>query len=289
MEIGLIGLGRMGAGVQERLRAAGHTVVGFDQDPARSEVDSPTALIEALAAPRVLWLMLPAGDATQGILDTLAPLLRPGDTIIDGGNAYYRDSQRRAQTFGASGIEYVDAGVSGGVAGAAAGYCVMVGGADAAVAAIEPLLIALAVPHGYAHVGASGAGQYVKMVHNGIEYGMLQAYAEGFDLLRASDFELDLAGLSQLWNQGSVIRSWLLELAADALTADPALQSLEPYVDDSGEGRWTVQEAVDRGVPAGVLAQALFSRFASRDDDSFALRFIAALRREFGGHATRSR
>ena len=202
----------------------------------------------------------------------------PGDTIIDGGNAYYRDSQRRAQTFGAIGIEYVDAGVSGGVAGAAAGYCVMVGGADAAVAAIEPLLIALAVPHGYAHVGASGAGHYVKMVHNGIEYGMLQAYAEGFDLLRASDFELDLAGLSQLWNQGSVIRSWLLELAADALTADPALQSLEPYVDDSGEGRWTVQEAVDRGVPAGVLAQALFSRFASRDDDSFALRFIAALR-----------
>jgi 6-phosphogluconate dehydrogenase len=287
MKIGLIGLGRMGAGIAERLRRSGHEVVGYDRDPAVSEVASLRELVDALSPPRVVWVMVPAGQPTEATLRELADLVSSGDILIDGGNSYYKDSKRRAKELGERDIRFLDAGTSGGVWGLEAGFCLMVGGPPDAFETVEPILAALAPEEGYAHVGPSGAGHYTKMVHNGIEYGMLQAYAEGFDLLQASDFDLDLHQLSALWNHGSVVRSWLLELAERAFAKDPKLESLRGYVDDSGEGRWTVLEAVERGVAAGTLAQSLFSRFTSREEDPFSMRVIAALRNEFGGHAVK--
>jgi 6-phosphogluconate dehydrogenase len=262
MQVGLVGLGRMGGGIRARLLRAGHRVVAYDLDPARSDAASLAALAAALTPPRVVWLMLPAGAATAEAIDTLATLLAPGDTIVDGANGQYGEAQQRAAGLAARGIEFLDAGVSGGIWGEADGYCVMAGGEPAAVAALAPLWDALAEPGGFAHVGPAGAGHYVKMVHNGIEYGLMEAYAEGFALLRAYDAPVDLARVAALWQHGSVVRSWLLELIERAVTADPELRGLRGVVADSGEGRWTVQEAAARGVPAPALSAALFARFA---------------------------
>jgi 6-phosphogluconate dehydrogenase len=228
--------------------------------------------------------MVPAGEPTESTLKELAGLVSPGDILIDGGNSYYKDSMRRAKELGARGIRFLDIGTSGGIWGLEVGFCLMVGGPRDAFETVEPVLRTLAPDNGYAHVGPSGAGHFTKMAHNGIEYGMLQAYAEGFALIHASEFGLDLRQIAALWNQGSVVRSWLLELAERAFAKSPGLDSLRGYVDDSGEGRWTVLDAVERGVPAGAIAQSLFNRFASREEDSFAMRVIAALRNEFGGH-----
>jgi 6-phosphogluconate dehydrogenase len=284
MKLGLVGLGRMGAGIAERLRRAGHEVTGYDANPSVSEVPSLAALVEKLSPPRAVWVMVPAGAPTDGVIDELAGLLQRDDILIDGGNSYYKDSIRHGQQLSEKGIRFIDAGTSGGIWGLAEGFCIMTGGPRDAFEVIEPLLRDLAPEGGYAHLGPSGAGHFAKMVHNGIEYGMLQAYAEGFHLLHAAGFDYDLAAVSKLWNHGSVVRSWLLELAERAFEKDPGLSALRGYVDDSGEGRWTVLEAVERGVPAPVISEALFARFASRDDNSFAMRTIAALRNEFGGH-----
>ena len=287
MRIGLAGLGRMGGGIRERLRRAGHEVVGYDLDAELRDADSLEALVEALDPPRVVWLMLPSGEATEGAFAELTGLLSAGDLVIEGGNSRYTDSIRRAGQAEERGLRFLDCGVSGGVWGLEAGYCLMVGGAAEAFADAEPLFAALAPEGGYAHLGPSGAGHYVKMVHNGIEYGLMQAYAEGFELLDAYDDELDLAEIAGLWQQGSVVRSWLLELAGRALERDPALSRIQPYVEDSGEGRWTVIEGVERGVPVDVISGALWARFASRGERAFGLRLLAALRNEFGGHAVR--
>ena len=287
MRIGLAGLGRMGGGIRERLRRAGHEVVGYDLDADLRDADSLEAMVEALDPPRVVWLMLPSGEATEGAFAELTGLLSAGDLVIEGGNSRYTDSIRRAGQAEERGLRFLDCGVSGGVWGLEEGYCLMVGGAGDAFADAEPLFAALASEGGYAHLGPSGAGHYVKMVHNGIEYGLMQAYAEGFELLEAYDEELDLAEIAGLWQQGSVVRSWLLELTERALEGDPALSSIQPYVEDSGEGRWTVIEGVERGVPVDVIAGALWARFASRGERTFGLRLLAALRNEFGGHAVR--
>jgi len=287
MKLGLVGLCRMGAGIAERLRRDDHEVIGYDRNPDVSEVGSLKELLESLEPPRAIWVMVPSGDPTEATLKELAGLASPGDILIDGGNSMYKDSVRRAEELAKQGIKFLDIGTSGGVWGLEVGFCLMVGGPRDAFEAVEPALATLAPPEGYAHVGASGAGHYTKMVHNGIEYGMLQAYAEGFDLLQASDFDLDLGRLAALWNHGSVVRSWLLELAERALDKDPKLESLAGYVDDSGEGRWTVLEAVERGVAADTLAHALFRRFSSREENSFSMRMIAALRNEFGVHAVK--
>jgi 6-phosphogluconate dehydrogenase len=284
MKIGIVGLGRMGAGMAERLRRKGHEVVGYDRNPEVSEVRSLEELAGVLSPPRIVWVMVPAGEPTESTLRQLADLASSGDILIDGGNSYYKDSMRQAKELAARGIRFLDIGTSGGIWGLEVGFCLMVGGPRDAFETVEPILRALAPENGYAHVGPSGAGHFTKMVHNGIEYGMLQAYAEGFALLHASEFDLDLRRIAVLWNQGSVVRSWLLELAERAFAKSPGLESLRGYVDDSGEGRWTVLEAVERGVAAGVIAQSLFNRFASREENSFAMRVIAALRNEFGGH-----
>jgi 6-phosphogluconate dehydrogenase len=287
MKLGLIGLGRMGAGIAERLRQQGHDVVGYDREPAISPTRSLEELVAALPQPRVAWVMVPAGEPTEATLLEMGNLLAPGDIAVDGGNSYYRDSIRRARELGAHGIRFLDAGTSGGIWGLERGFCLMVGGPEDAFREVEPILADLAPPRGYAHVGPNGAGHFVKMVHTGIEYGLLQAYGEGFELLHAAEFELDLPAIAGLWNRGSVVRSWLLELAERALAKDPQLAGLRGYVEDSGEGRWTVLEAVERGVPATSMAHSLFARFASRDADSFAMKMIAALRNEFGGHAVK--
>jgi 6-phosphogluconate dehydrogenase len=287
MKIGIVGLGRMGKGISERLRAHGHETVGFDRDPQVSDVASLKALVGALPSPRVTWVMVPSGDPTEATIAELRSLLSGGDIIIDGGNSYYKDSVRRARELSLTGIRFLDMGTSGGIWGLENGFCLMAGGPREAFDHVEPVLKALAPSGGYAYVGPSGAGHFVKMIHNGIEYGMLQAYAEGFDLLAASDYDIDPKQVATLWNNGSVVRSWLLELAERAFAADPQLERLRPFVDDSGEGRWTVLEAIERGVPAGVITESIFRRFDSRDDNSFAMRFIAALRNEFGGHAVK--
>ena len=287
MRIGLAGLGRMGGGIRERLRRAGHEVVGYDLDADLRDADSLEAMVEALDPPRSVWLMLPSGEATEGAFADLLGLLSAGDLVIEGGNSRYTDSIRRAGQAEERELRFLDCGVSGGVWGLEAGYCLMVGGAAEAFADAEPLFAALAPEGGYAHLGPSGAGHYVKMIHNGIEYGLMQAYAEGFELLDAYDDELDLAEIAGLWQQGSVVRSWLLELTERALERDPALSRILPYVEDSGEGRWTVIEGVERGVPVDVISGALWARFASRGERTFALRLLAALRNEFGGHAVR--
>jgi 6-phosphogluconate dehydrogenase len=289
VELGMVGLGRMGGGMAERLRRAGHAVVGYDRDPARSDAASLEDLVRRLAPPRHVWVMLPAGEATERCVEALAGLLAAGDLVVDGGNADFRDSMRRAEALAARGIFFVDAGVSGGVWGLEEGFCLMLGGAEEGIERLRPILDALAPPGGWARVGPSGSGHFVKMVHNGIEYGLMQAYAEGFDLLRSSRFfpGLDPAAVAELWRHGSVIRSWLLDLAARALARDPELQGLRGYVEDSGEGRWTIREAIASDVPVPTIALALFMRFASRREDSYANRLLAALRHEFGGHPVR--
>jgi 6-phosphogluconate dehydrogenase len=300
MRIGFIGLGRMGANMVRRLVLDEHEIVIYNRTPEKTtelaeeaELASPsysiTELVAALEAPRAVWVMVPAGDATQAQIDELAEHLEPGDTIIDGGNTNFHDDVRRHAALAAKGIHYVDAGVSGGVWGLQVGYCLMVGGDREAVAPLEPVFTSLAPKDGYLHVGGPGAGHYVKMVHNGIEYGLMQAYAEGFEILHASDYDLDLAGISDLWMQGSVVRSWLLELAGRAFRSNGQdLDHLKGWVADSGEGRWTVQEAIDRDVPAPVITLSLMTRFRSRQDDSYGARVLAALRNEFGGHAVKT-
>ena len=286
MKLGMVGLGRMGAGMTERLRRGGHEVIGYDRDPKVSEVASLDELVAKLSPPRVVWMMVPAGGPTEQSIEALAKLLARGDLLVDGGNSNFRDSIRRAESLAGDGITFVDAGVSGGIWGLKEGFCLMVGGTKASIELLKPALETLAPPDGWAHVGPAGSGHFVKMVHNGIEYGMMQSYAEGFEILKSSKLYpvLDLHQVAEVWRNGSVVRSWLLDLGADALARDPGLEQLKGYVQDSGEGRWTVFEAIEEDVPAPVIALSLFARFASRQDDSFANRMLAALRNEFGGH-----
>jgi 6-phosphogluconate dehydrogenase len=288
MNLGMVGLGRMGGNMTERLRGAGHTVETYARtDPART-AGSLVELVGNLDHPRVVWLMIPAGDPTENAFQTLVPLLEDGDIIVDGGNSNFRDSQRRAEVAGAKGIHFLDAGVSGGLWGLEDGYCVMVGGPADGFALIEAFVRDLAQEGGYAHVGASGAGHFVKMVHNGIEYGMMQALAEGFEIIQASEFPVNLHKVASLWQHGSVVRSWLLDLLVLALHEDPDLEKIRGYVEDSGEGRWTVTTAIDESVPAPAITLSLFARFASRQDESFAAKVNAALRNQFGGHAVKT-
>ena len=301
MQLGMIGLGRMGANMARRLRRGGHAVVGFDPSPqARAAVadegieafDSLEALAAHVEGPRVLWMMVPAGTPVDETIAALQPRLAPGDLLVDGGNSHYRDSQRRAQALAQAGIHYVDVGTSGGVWGLEEGYCLMAGGEMQAVDRLAPLLAALAPApdRGWAHVGPAGAGHYAKMIHNGIEYGLMQAYAEGFAILdRRRDLVPDLAGLAQLWRHGSVVRSWLLDLSAGALQHNPRLEGIAPWVPDSGEGRWTVAEAIELDVPAPVITQSLLERLRSREDNAFADRALAAMRGAFGGHRIKPR
>ena len=286
MKLGMVGLGRMGANMVERLRQGGHEVETYARTAPERTADSLVELATKLEQPRVVWLMIPSGDPTEKAFQTLLPLLEDGDTVVDGGNSNFRDSMRRAGQARAKGVSFLDAGVSGGIWGLTEGYCIMAGGDESAFQAVEPALATLAPEGGYAHVGPSGAGHFVKMVHNGIEYGLMEAYAEGFELLQGiPDFQLDLQQLAALWQHGSVVRSWLLELLDRALQADPGLEQIRGYVEDSGEGRWTVHEAVEAAVPVPVLALSLFARFSSRQDESFAAKVNAALRNQFGGHA----
>jgi 6-phosphogluconate dehydrogenase len=286
VRLGMVGLGRMGGNMTERLRGDGHEVETYARTAPERTADSLVELATRLEQPRVVWLMIPAGAPTEQTFQNLVPLLEDGDTLVDGGNSNFRDSQRRAQQAKEKGVAFLDAGVSGGVWGLAEGYCVMVGGEEAGFRAVEPALRSLAPEGGYAHVGPSGAGHFVKMVHNGIEYGLMQAYAEGFELLSQVDlFDLDLAQIAELWRHGSVVRSWLLDLLTNAFEEDPGLESIRGYVQDSGEGRWTVHEAIDAAVPLPAITLALFARFSSRQEESFAARVNAALRKQFGGHA----
>ena len=286
MKLGMVGLGRMGANMVERLRQGGHEVETYARTAPERTADSLVELATKLEQPRVVWLMIPSGDPTEKAFQTLLPLLEDGDTVVDGGNSNFRDSMRRAGQAKAKGVSFLDAGVSGRIWGLTEGYCIMAGGDESAFQAVEPALATLAPEGGYAHVGPSGAGHFVKMVHNGIEYGLMEAYAEGFELLQGiPDFQLDLQQLAALWQHGSVVRSWLLELLDRALQADPGLEQIRGYVEDSGEGRWTVHEAVEAAVPVPVLALSLFARFSSRQDESFAAKVNAALRNQFGGHA----
>jgi 6-phosphogluconate dehydrogenase len=292
----MVGLGKMGANMTTRLLGGGHEVVAFDIDPeavARSEEDGATGassledLVSRLDGPRVVWIMVPAGAVTEETIDDLAAHLGSGDVLIDGGNSRYTETVARAERLATSGIALLDAGTSGGVWGLKEGYCLMVGGDQEAFRSVEPILQTLAPPDGYAHVGASGAGHFVKMVHNGIEYALMQGYAEGFELLRGGGFDIDVAKVSELWRHGSVVRSWLLDLAASALQRDPELNDVAAFVEDSGEGRWTVETAIDNAIPTPTIALSLMARFASRQDDPFASKMLAALRREFGGHGVR--
>jgi len=300
MDIAMIGLGKMGGNMARRLLRGGHRVVGYDRNPdAVNELAEDAGLVpaasleevvEALAPPRALWVMVPAGDPTEQTLTALGALVSPGDVLIDGGNSNYKDTVRRAEMLQTQGVHLVDVGTSGGVWGLAEGYSMMVGGDADAVARLRPALETLAPgpEQGWGYVGPSGAGHFVKMVHNGIEYGMMQAYAEGFEILRAKhDFDLDLHQVAEIWRFGSVVRSWLLDLIANALTDDPALPDIKGWVADSGEGRWTVFEAVDLDVPAPVITAALQARFVSRQEESYAAKLLAAMRNQFGGHAVK--
>ncbi|HEX7256370.1 MAG TPA: decarboxylating 6-phosphogluconate dehydrogenase [Gaiellaceae bacterium] len=286
MKLGIVGLGRMGSGMTERLRGAGHEVKTFDPN-VDSTAGSLAELVQQLDPPRHLWLMIPAGEVTENAFRELLALLEPGDTIVDGGNSNFRDSQRRAAEAGERNLYFLDVGVSGGIWGLREGFALMVGGEAEPVRRLGPVFEALAPEGGYGHFGPSGAGHFVKMVHNGVEYGLMQAYAEGFDLMQASEFDFDLAAIAELWRHGSVVRSWLLDLLARALEADPALESIRGYVEDSGEGRWTVEQAIDTAVPLHVISAALFARFESRQDESFSAKVNAALREQFGGHAVK--
>ena len=301
MKIGIVGLGRMGANMARRLARNGVSVAAFDVSPvARSALEREPGVVvcadlktlaHRLPAPRVIWLMLPAGEAIERAFEELATLASSGDVLVDGGNSYYKDSVRRHRSLSAQGLEFVDAGVSGGVWGLENGYAIMLGGSREAIAKVEPLVrvLAPAPDAGWLHCGPAGAGHFAKMIHNGIEYGMMQAYAEGLALLKAkTDFAVDLAALAECWRHGSVIRSWLLDLMADFLKHERALESIKPIVADSGEGRWTAIEAVELGVPAPVMSLALMARFASQGQDDYASRLLAMLRASFGGHAVQS-
>ncbi|HEX4346372.1 MAG TPA: decarboxylating 6-phosphogluconate dehydrogenase [Vicinamibacterales bacterium] len=296
MQLGFVGLGKMGLNMVTRLSRGGHQVAAFDRSAeavSKSETAgakgavSLEALVAALPAPRAVWVMVPSGDPTESTVQALGNLLSAGDTIIDGGNTNFHDDVRRAEALAKKQITYIDAGVSGGVWGLTEGYCLMVGGDEASCKRLEPVFLTLAPENGYLRVGGSGSGHYVKMIHNGIEYGLMQAYAEGFELMHASPYDVDLAQVAALWNRGSVVRSWLLELAARALSQDGDLEKLKGYVDDSGEGRWTLVEGIERAVPLPVLTAALFTRFRSREDNPFGERMLAALRQQFGGHAVK--
>ncbi|MDZ4720754.1 MAG: decarboxylating 6-phosphogluconate dehydrogenase [Roseiflexaceae bacterium] len=297
MNIGITGLGRMGAGMAERWVRGGHRVVvhnrshgPIDALAAKGAVAAYTyeELVAQLEAPRAIWVMLPAGDVTEQAIEGLAALLSPGDTIIEAGNTMYKDDIRRAAALKPRGINYIDQGTSGGIWGLELGFCLMVGGDVEVVKPLEAAFITLAPENGYLHCGPTGSGHFVKMVHNGIEYGMMQAYAEGFDILRAkTDFNLDMQKVAAVWQNGSVVRSWLLDLAEAAFREDPGLENLKGYVQDSGEGRWTIQAAIDLDVPAPVITLSLFERFHSRQPDSFAAKVLAAMRKGFGGHAVK--
>ncbi|HZM20052.1 MAG TPA: decarboxylating 6-phosphogluconate dehydrogenase [Gaiellaceae bacterium] len=286
MKLGMIGLGRMGAGMTERLRQNGHEVQTYDPN-VESTASSLAELAEQLEPPRHAWMMVPAGEITESTFRELLGILDGGDAIVDGGNSNFHDSKRRASEAKEQEVFFVDAGVSGGIWGLREGFALMVGGEAEPVGRLEPIFEALAPSGGYAHVGPSGAGHFVKMVHNGVEYGLMQAYAEGFDLMQASEYDLDLAAVAELWRHGSVVRSWLLDLLARALDENPGLEHIRGYVEDSGEGRWTVEQAIDTAVPLHVITAALYARFASREDESFAAKVNAALREQFGGHAVK--
>jgi 6-phosphogluconate dehydrogenase len=286
VKLGMVGLGRMGGNMTERLREHGHEVATYARSGGGT-AGSLDELVRELEPTRVVWLMIPAGAPTEESVAQLLVLLNEGDVIVDGGNSNFRDSQRRAAMAAERGIKFIDAGVSGGIWGRELGYCLMVGGDRDAVEIVEPAFRTLAPEGGYAHVGPSGAGHFVKMTHNGIEYGLMQAYAEGFHLMQAAEFDLDLDAIAELWRHGSVVRSWLLDLLARALDEDPGLEGIRGYVEDSGEGRWTVEQAIETAVPLHVISAALFARFESRQDESFSAKVNAALRNQFGGHAIR--
>ncbi len=297
MQLGLIGLGKMGGNMATRLRRAGHEVVGFDHHPEKRDVDSLEALVGALSAPRVVWVMVPAGEPTRATVRELRDLLEEGDVVIDGGNSKFTDDKVNADMLAERGIGYLDCGVSGGVWGLANGYALMVGGSADDVAKVQPVFDALRPPEptdesgqpmpgaGFVHAGPVGAGHYAKMVHNGIEYALMQAYGEGYELLAAVDLVEDVPGVIASWTQGTVIRSWLLDLLVRALQEDPGLERIRGYANDSGEGRWTVMEAIDNAVPMPTIAASLFARFSSRQEDSPTMKAVAALRNQFGGHA----
>jgi 6-phosphogluconate dehydrogenase len=298
MQLGFIGLGRMGMNMVTRLVRGGHHIVAFDRNPATAvqaegagagRAATLEALVGALSPPRAIWIMVPAGDPTESTVAALASLLSPDDVVVDGGNTNFHDDVRRAEMLAARQIHYIDAGTSGGIWGLSEGYCLMVGGEPEVCRRLEPVFRTLAPEHGYLHVGPHGCGHYVKMIHNGIEYGLMQAYAEGFELLHRSQYGIDVAAVAELWRHGSVVRSWLLDLAARALAQDADLSHLDAYVEDSGEGRWTVNEAIDRGVPLPAISAALFARYRSRQDNPFGGRFLAALRHQFGGHAVKTK
>ncbi|WP_421735666.1 phosphogluconate dehydrogenase (NAD(+)-dependent, decarboxylating) [Cellulomonas sp.] len=292
MHIGLVGLGKMGANMRSRIRAAGIEVTGFDRNPDVTDVPSLEALVEALpAGQRIVWVMVPSGEITDAVVHDLAALLTAGDIVIDGGNSYYQDDQPHADLLAATGVGFLDAGVSGGVWGLENGYGLMVGGDEALVATVMPVFDALRPEgpraEGFVHAGKVGAGHFSKMVHNGIEYGLMQAYAEGYELLAAKDLVTDVHGTVRAWQRGTVVRSWLLELLVKALEQDPGLGEIDDWVEDSGEGRWTVDEAIDLAVPVPVISASLFARFASRQEESPAMKAVAALRQQFGGHAVK--
>jgi 6-phosphogluconate dehydrogenase len=288
VKIGMVGLGRMGGNMAERLRRGDHEVVGYDTSPGARDVGSLEELVAALSDQprRVVWVMVPAGDPTEATIRSLAELLGAGDLVVDGGNANNRDSQRRGQALAARGIRFVDAGVSGGVWGLDLGYCIMAGGVEQDIADLQPIFDALVAAGGFAHVGPVGAGHFTKMVHNGIEYALMHAYGEGYELLRASELGIDVPAALEVWRHGSVVRSWLLDLLAGAVADDPGLDAVRGYAADSGEGRWTVQEAIDLAVPTPTIAAALFARFTSRQEESPAMQAVAVLRDRFGGHGT---
>ncbi|MFG2312246.1 phosphogluconate dehydrogenase (NAD(+)-dependent, decarboxylating) [Streptomyces sp. NPDC048566] len=290
MQIGLVGLGKMGGNMRERIRRAGHTVVGYDRNPDLSDVGSLAELVDALHGPRVVWVMVPAGAPTQAVVDELGDLLEPGDTVVDGGNSRWTDDEKHAGELAARNIGFVDAGVSGGVWGLENGYALMVGGDAETVARVQPVFDALKPDgdFGFVHAGSVGAGHFSKMVHNGIEYAMMQAYAEGWELLEKVDSVTDVREVFRSWRGGTVIRSWLLDLAVAALDGDEHLDRLRGHADDSGEGRWTVEAAIDNAVPLPAITASLFARFSSRQDDSPQMKMIAALRNQFGGHAVES-
>jgi 6-phosphogluconate dehydrogenase len=298
LELGFVGLGRMGGNMVLRLLKGGHRIVAWDPnastlaETAGAGAVAASGLHDVVAQlrekPRAVWVMVPSGTPTEQVIHDLAQALAPGDVVIDGGNSYYKDSVRRAGLLRERGVQYVDSGTSGGIFGLQNGYCLMVGGDEAVCRRLEPVFTTLAPKDGYMHVGDHGAGHYVKMIHNGIEYGMMEAYAEGFEILQASPYNLDLARIASLWRNGSVVRSWLLDLAAEALREDPKLEHVKDYVEDSGEGRWTVVESIERAIPAPVLALALQARFRSRQPSSFGAKVLAALRNKFGGHPVKT-
>jgi 6-phosphogluconate dehydrogenase len=289
VQLGMIGLGRMGSGMTERLREGGYQVQTYDPNVEERTAGSLAELKEQLDAPRAFWMMIPAGKITEDVFQELLGIAEKGDAIVDGGNSNFRDSKRRHVEAQQRGVHFVDAGVSGGIWGLEIGFCLMVGGDDEPVKRLEPIFLALAPEEGFAHVGPSGAGHFVKMVHNGIEYGLMQSYAEGFEIMEHSEYDIDAEQISGIWQHGSVVRSWLLELLHAAFEQHGSkLEDIAPYVEDSGEGRWTINEAINQNVPAPVIAASLFARFQSRDEIKFSAKVAAALRNQFGGHAIKA-